>query len=161
MPSGSTKHKLAFKGATIMGNLTRYTSSDLPALLDKISKNSIGMNDYLNRVFDLHETTSNYPPYNLITVSNVESRLELALAGFKKKEVNVYTQDGKLFVEGQKEDKETETNYLHKGLAQRSFTRAWTLSDDTEVRSVDFEDGLLSITLGRIVPTHHQRKDWF
>ena len=144
-----------------MGNLTRYTSSDLPALLDKISKNSIGMNDYLNRVFDLHETTSNYPPYNLITVSNTESRLELALAGFKKKEVNVYTQDGKLFVEGQKEDKETETNYLHKGLAQRSFTRAWTLSDDTEVRSVDFEDGLLSVTLGRIVPTHHQRKDWF
>ena len=144
-----------------MGNLTRYTSSDLPALLDKISKNSIGMNDYLNRVFDLHETTSNYPPYNLITVSNTESRLELALAGFKKKEVNVYTQDGKLFVEGQKEDKETKTTYLHKGLAQRSFTRAWTLSDDTEVRSVDFEDGLLSITLGRIVPTHHQRKDWF
>ena len=144
-----------------MGNLTRYTSSDLPALLDKISKNSIGMNDYLNRVFDLHETTSNYPPYNLITVSNTESRLELALAGFKKKEVNVYTQDGKLFVEGQKEDKETDTNYLHKGLAQRSFTRAWTLSDDTEVRSVDFEDGLLNITLGRIVPTHHQRKDWF
>jgi molecular chaperone IbpA len=144
-----------------MGNLTRYTSSDLPALLDKISKNSIGMNDYLNRVFDLHETTSNYPPYNLITVSNTESRLELALAGFKKKEVNVYTQDGKLFVEGQKEDKETETNYLHKGLAQRSFTRAWTLSDDTEVRSVDFEDGLLTIILGRIVPTHHQRKDWF
>ena len=140
-----------------MGNLTRYTSSDLPALLDKISKNSIGMNDYLNRVFDLHETTSNYPPYNLITVSNTESRLELALAGFKKKEVNVYTQDGKLFVEGQKEDKETETTYLHKGLAQRSFTRAWTLSDDTEVRSVDFEDGLLNITLGRIVPTHHPR----
>ena len=85
----------------------------------------------------------------------------MALAGFKKKEVNVYTQDGKLFVEGQKEDKETETTYLHKGLAQRSFTRAWTLSDDTEVRSVDFEDGLLTIILGRIVPTHHQRKDWF
>ena len=144
-----------------MGNLTRYTSSDLPALLDKISKNSIGMNDYLNRVFDLHETTSNYPPYNLVQVSNVESRLELALAGFKKAEVNVYTQDGKLFIEGQKEDKETETNYLHKGLAQRSFTRAWTLSDDTEVRSVTFDDGLLSVVLGRIVPTHHQRKDWF
>ena len=144
-----------------MGNLTRYTSSDLPALLDKISKNSIGMNDYLNRVFDLHETTSNYPPYNLVTVSNVESRLELALAGFKKKQVNVYTQDGKLFVEGQREDGETGTEYVHRGVAQRSFTRAWTLSDETEVRSVSFEDGLLSITLGRIVPTHHQRKDWF
>ncbi len=144
-----------------MNTLARYTASDIPALLDKISKNSIGMNEYLNRVFDLHETTTNYPPYNLVQVSNVESRLEIALAGFKKKEVNVYTQDGKLFVEGQKEDKETETTYLHKGLAQRSFTRAWTLSDDTEVRSVDFEDGFLTLTLGRIVPQHHQRKDWF
>tara|TARA_A100001201_G_scaffold19973_2_gene22355 strand:+ start:710 stop:1144 length:435 start_codon:yes stop_codon:yes gene_type:complete len=144
-----------------MNTLARYTASDLPVLLDKISKNSIGMNEYLNRVFDLHETTSNYPPYNLVQVSNVESRLELALAGFKKAEVYVYTQDGKLFIEAQKEDKETETNYLHKGLAQRSFTRAWTLSDDTEVRSVTFEDGLLSIELGRIVPEHHKRKDWF
>ena len=143
-----------------MTNLTRYTAADLPTLLDKISKNSIGMNEYLNRVFDLHETTSNYPPYNIVQVSNVESRLELALAGFRKAEVNVYTQDGKLFIEGQKEDKETDTNYLHKGLAQRSFTRAWTLSDDTEVRSVDFEDGLLTVTLGRIVPDHHKRKDY-
>ena len=144
-----------------MTNLTRFTASDLPELLDKISKNSIGMNEYLNRVFDLHETTSNYPPYNLIQVSNAESRLEIALAGFKKKEVNVYTQDGKLFIEGQKEDKETGTNYVHRGMAQRSFTRSWTLSDETEVRSVEFEDGLLSIVLGRIVPNHHQRKDWF
>ena len=144
-----------------MTNLTRFTASDLPELLDKISKNSIGMNEYLNRVFDLHETTSNYPPYNLVQVSNVESRLELALAGFRKAEVNVYTQDGKLFIEGQKEDKETGTNYIHRGMAQRSFTRSWTLSDETEVRSVEFEDGLLTIVLGRIVPTHHQRKDWF
>ena len=120
-------------------------------MLDRINKNSIGMDEYLNRVFDLHETTSNYPPYNLVTVSNVESRLELALAGFKKKQVNVYTQDGKLFVEGQREDGETGTEYVHRGVAQRSFTRAWTLSDETEVRSVSFEDGLLSITLGRIV----------
>ena len=143
-----------------MTNLTRYTAADLPALMDKITKNSIGMDEYFDRLFHLHETTSNYPPYNLVQVNNVESRLELALAGFKKKEVYVYTQDGKLFIEGQKEDKETDTNYLHKGLAQRSFTRAWTLSDDTEVRSVDFEDGLLTVTLGRIVPEHHKRKDY-
>ena len=61
----------------------------------------------------------------------------------------------------EKEDKENDTTYVHRGVAQRSFTRAWTLSDETEVRSVTFEDGLLSITLGRIVPQHHQRKDWF
>jgi molecular chaperone IbpA len=160
MPQGSTKHKLAFKGATIMTNIARYTAADLPALMEKITRNSINMDEYFDRLFHLHETTSNYPPYNLVQVNNVESKLELALAGFKKKEVYVYTQDGKLFIEGQKEDKETETNYLHKGLAQRSFTRAWTLSDDTEVRSVDFEDGLLTVTLGRIVPDHHKRKDY-
>ena len=141
-------------------NIQRYSAADLPALMEKITRNSINMDEYFDRLFHLHETTSNYPPYNLVQVNNVESRLELALAGFKKKEVYVYTQDGKLFVEGQKEDKETDSNYLHKGLAQRSFTRAWTLSDDTEVRSVDFEDGLLTITLGRIVPEHHKRKDY-
>ena len=143
-----------------MTNLTRYNAADLPTLMDKITRNSIGLDEYFDRLFTLHETNSNYPPYNLVQINNLQSRLELALAGFKKKEVFVYTQDGKLFVEGQKEDKETESNYLHKGLAQRSFTRSWTLSDETEVTSVEFEDGLLSITLGRVVPDHHKRKDY-
>jgi HSP20 family molecular chaperone IbpA len=160
MPKGSTKHKLAFKGATIMTNLTRYTAADLPALFDRINRNSIGLDEYFDRLFNLHETTSNYPPYNLVQLSNVESRLELALAGFKKEEVNVYTEYGKLFVEGQKEDKESDTHYVHKGLAQRSFKRSWTLSDDTEVRAVTFEDGLLTIVLGKVVPDHHARRDY-
>ena len=144
-----------------MGNLTKYNAANINQLLDRINRNSIGMDEYFGRLFDLHETTSNYPPFNLIQVSNVESRLELALAGFKKKEVNVYTQDGKLFVEGQREDGESGNEYIHRGVAQRSFTRTWTLAEDTEVRSVEFEDGLLTIVLGRIVPEHHQRKDWF
>ena len=144
-----------------MGSIQRYRSADLPDLMDKIVKNSIGMDDYFDRFFNLHETQVNYPPYNLIHVNNVESRLEIALAGFKKKEVNVYTEYGKLFIEGQKEDKETGTEYAHKGLAQRSFKRAWTLSDETEVRDVKFEDGLLTVTLGKIVPEHHARKNWF
>jgi molecular chaperone IbpA len=143
-----------------MTNLARYTAADLPTLLDKITRNSIGMDEYFDRLFNLHETTSNYPPYNLVQVSNVESRLELALAGFKKEEVNVFTEYGKLFVEGQKEDRETDTRYVHKGLAQRSFKRAWTLSDDTTIKDVTFEDGLLTITLGKIVPEHHVRKDY-
>ena len=143
-----------------MTNLSRYASADLPTLMDRITRNSIGMDEYFDRLFNLHETTSNYPPYNLVQISSVESRLELALAGFSKKEVLVYTQDGKLFIEGQKEDKETDTNYLHKGLAQRSFTRTWTLADDTEVTSVNFEDGLLTVILGRIVPESHKRKDY-
>ena len=144
-----------------MGNLTKYNAANISQLLDRINRNSIGMDEYFDRLFNLQESASNYPPYNLVQVSNTESRLELALAGFKEKEVNVYTQDGKLFVEGQREDGETGTNYVHRGVAQRSFTRSWTLSDETEVRSVAFEDGLLTITLGRIVPEHHLRKDWF
>ena len=143
-----------------MGNLTRYHAADLSSLLDRINRNSIGLDEYFDRVFKQHETTSNYPPYNLVQVSNVESRLELALAGFKKEEVNVYTEYGKLFVDGKKEDGETETTYVHRGMAQRSFTRSWTLSDETEVRSVSFEDGLLIITLGKVVPDHHARKDY-
>jgi len=143
-----------------MINLSRYTSADLPALMDRINRNSIGMDEYFDRLFNLHETTSNYPPYNLVQINSIESRLELALVGFAKKEVLVYTQDGKLFIEGQKEDKETETNYLHKGLAQRSFTKTWSLADDTEVSSVNFEDGLLTVILGRIVPESHKRKDY-
>ena len=144
-----------------MGNLMKYNAANIDQLLDRINKNSIGMDEYFDRLFTLHETTTNYPPYNLIQVSNVESRLELALAGFKKKQVNVYTQDGKLFVEGQREDGESGKEYIHRGVAQRSFTRTWTLSDETEVRSVTFEDGLLSITLGKVVPEAHKRKDWF
>ena len=143
-----------------MTNLARYTAADLPTLLDKITRNSIGMDEYFDRLFHLHETTSNYPPYNLVQVSNVESRLELALAGFKKEEVHVYTEYGKLFIEGQKEDKESDANYVHKGLAQRSFKRAWTMADDTEVSNVTFEDGLLAIQLRKIVPDHHARKDY-
>tara|TARA_B100001564_G_scaffold352785_1_gene360733 strand:+ start:4851 stop:5285 length:435 start_codon:yes stop_codon:yes gene_type:complete len=144
-----------------MGDLTRYNAANMNQLLERINRNSIGMDEYFNRLFTLHETTTNYPPYNLIQVSDTESRLELALAGFKKEQVNVYTQDGKLFIEGQREDGETETNYVHRGVAQRSFTRSWTMAEDTEVRSVKFEEGLLTIEMGRVVPEHHIRKDWF
>lgn len=142
-----------------MTDLTRYGASNIDQFLDRVHRNSIGMNEYFDRLYSLHETNTNYPPYNLIQVSNVESRLEIALAGFKKEEVNVYKEFGKLFVEGQKEVKE-DTKYAHRGLAQRSFTRAWTLSDDTEVRSVTFENGLLTIDLGKVVPEHHARKDY-
>jgi len=142
-----------------MGTLSRYHAENLPALLDKISKNSIGMDDYLNRFWDL-DTSSNYPPYNIVQVNNVESRLEIALAGFKKDEVRVYTEFGKLYVEGKKEESKDVGEFVHKGLAQRSFTRVWSLTDDTEIRGVGFTDGLLVIELGKIVPDHHARKDY-
>ena len=142
-----------------MGTLSRYHAANLPELFEKINRNSIGLDDYLNRFWDL-DTASNYPPYNIVQVNNVESRLEIALAGFKKKEVKVFTEFGKLYVEGKKEESKDAGEFIHKGLAQRSFQRVWTISDDTEVRSVKFEDGLLTVELGKIVPEHHSRKEY-
>ena len=142
-----------------MTQLQRYNAADLPALMEKITKNSIGLDNYFDDFFKI-QTPSNYPPYNLVQLNNHESRLEVALAGFKKDEVKVYTEFGKLHVEGNKEEKETDVEYTHRGLAQRSFTRTWQLSDDCEVRQVVFADGLLSIELGKVVPEKHARKDY-
>ena len=141
-----------------MNSITRYRSADLPQLMDRITKNSIGLDDFFESFFDTN-VTSNYPPYNLIHVNNVESRLEIALAGFKKKEVKVYSEYGKLYVTAEKADKD-DSQYVHKGLAQRSFEKAWTISDDVEVTDVAFADGLLTIKLGKIVPEHHARREY-
>ena len=142
-----------------MTNLARYHAANLPDLFDKITKNSIGMDDYLNRFWE-DTTTSNYPPYNLIQLNNHESKLEIALAGFKKNEIKVYTEFGKLYVQGKKEESKDVGEFVHKGLAQRSFERVWTVTDDTKVGSVKFEDGLLTVELNKIVPEHHARKEY-
>ena len=142
-----------------MGTLAQYHAANLPELFEKIQRNSIGIDDYLNRFWE-SETTSNYPPYNIVQVNNVESRLEIALAGFKKDELQVFTEFGKLYVEGKKEESKDVGEFVHKGLAQRSFSRVWTIADETEVRDVRFTDGLLLVQLGKIVPEHHARKDY-
>ena len=141
-------------------NLARYHAANLPELIEKINRNSIGMDEYLNRFWDGVETTSNYPPYNIIEINNVESRLEVALAGFKKAELKVFTEFGKLHVQGTKEKQEDDRTFRHRGVAARDFSRVWTLSDDTEIRGVEFTDGLLVVQLGKIVPDHHARKDY-
>ena len=142
-----------------MNTLARYHAANLPELFDKITKNSLGMDEYLNQFWD-STTTSNYPPYNLVQLNNHESKLEIALAGFKKDELKVFTEFGKLYVEGKKEATEDVGEFVHKGLAQRSFERVWTITDDTEIGSVKFEDGLLTVELKKIVPEHHARKEY-
>ena len=143
-----------------MTYLTKYHAANLPELMEKITRNGIGMDDYLNRFWESDMNKSNYPPYNLVQLNNHESKLEIALAGFKKDEVKVYTEFGKLYVEGKKEESKDVGEFVHKGLAQRSFQRVWTITDDTEVGSVSFDDGLLVVDLNKIVPEHHTRKDY-
>ena len=140
-----------------MNTLARYTASDLPALLDKISKNSIGMNEYLNRVFDLHETTTNYPPYNIVKLNAISQQLQIALAGFRKEDIEVAIEKKVLTVRVS-HSYETEGEYIHKGIAQRSFSRNWQLSNDTEIEDVTYIDGLLRITLTKNVPEEERRR---
>ena len=142
-----------------MDTLAKYHANNLPELMEKIRTNGIGLDDYFNRFWD-ESTKENYPPYNLIQLNNHESTLEIALAGFKKDDLKVFTEFGKLHVEGKKETSETDGTFVHKGLAQRSFKRVWTVSDDTKVGSVKFEDGLLTVQLNKIVPDHHARKEY-
>ena len=134
-----------------------YRAKDLAELFDKITTNSIGLDRTIQNFWE--STNSSYPPFNIIQENNHESTLEIALAGFKKKEVKVYTEHGKLIVEGKKDEKK-ENEYVHRGMAQRSFQRGWQLTDDVEIKEVVFDDGLLSIHLGKIVPEHHARKDY-
>ena len=142
-----------------MPALARYHSANLPELMKLIRQNGIGMDDYLDRFFN-ESPQSNYPPYNLIQLNNHESKLEIALAGFKKDELKVFTEFGKLYVEGKKEATEIDGTFVHQGLAQRSFQRVWTVTDDTKIGSVEFVDGLLTVELKKIVPDHHARKDY-
>jgi molecular chaperone IbpA len=143
-----------------MALLAKYNTTNLQKFLDDIDKYSIGMDEWFHRFNSLHQTETNYPPYNVIQESNIEFRLEVALAGFKSSEITVFTENNKLFIEGDREvnsDKE----YVHHGIATRSFKRSWTISDDVEVKSVHFEDGLLSISLTKIIPEHQKKKVWF
>ena len=142
-----------------MTTLMKYNAANLSQLLDRINRNSIGMEEYFDRVLNAVDASSNYPPYNVIQEEEGFT-LELALAGFKKEEVNVYTESGKLFVEGQREDSGSTANYIHRGVAQRSFTRSWALAEDQEVGSVKFEDGLLTVFISKVIPEAHKRKDY-
>ena len=139
--------------------LTKYNTGNIDKFLNDIEKYSIGMDEWFNRFDTVHESTTNYPPYNLIKESETEFRLELALAGYKKEDIRVYTEWNKLSIEAVKKEKTQDTGeYLHNGLARRAFTRTWTPSDDVKVSDVKFGDGLLVIKLNRVIPEHQKRK---
>lgn len=143
-----------------MTNLATYNPSDVNKWLNDVQTYSIGLDEWFNRLSTRHYTEANYPVYNLVKErGGANYQLEVALAGFKKEEITVETADGKLFVIG-KVDKDESVEYIHRGLSKRSFNRSWTLSDDVEITSVDFSDGLLVIKFQRIIPEHQKLKKW-
>lgn len=145
-----------------MTTLTTYNwpkTTDLTKWMNEVQSYSIGLDEWFNRLATSHYSEANYPVYNLVKETSINYRLEIALAGFKKEEISVETADGKLFVTG-KVDKDDCVEYIHRGLSKRSFNRNWTLSDDVEITSVDFNEGLLVIKFQRIIPEHQKLKKW-
>jgi molecular chaperone IbpA len=140
-----------------MNTLVRYNTGNIEKFLNDIDKYFIGGDEWLHRFGTIHESSANYPPYNLIKESNVDFRLEIALAGYKREDIEVTTEWNKLFVEAKKSG-DSDDEYLHQGLAKRAFTRTWTLSDDVVVGDVSYVDGLLIVKLNRVIPDHQKKK---
>lgn len=98
---------------------------------------------------DTH-SSSNYPPYNIVKIDEENFQIEMAVAGFDKKEVSISKEKENLIIEGEQDTESKE--YVHQGLASRSFKRSFTLADDIIVKGADMKNGILVVSLERIVP---------
>ena len=137
-----------------MNTLARYHAANLPDLFDKITKNSIGMDDYLNSFFNSDFPQSNYPPYNIVKTGTYTYNIEVALAGYNKKDISVEYADGVLTIKSIKEEKsdDKKDGVIHKGIAKRYFSKSFTIADDVKIEDAELKDGLLKIYLMKIVP---------
>lgn len=111
-----------------------------------------------DRLFDLLENGSSlfsgetYPPFDLQQDGEDHYRITLAVAGFRPDEIDITAQQNLLIVSGRKSEQDDERNYIHRGIAARSFERRFALGDYVEVKGADMKDGLLLIELAREVP---------
>jgi len=110
-----------------------------------------------------HMTAANsYPPYDIVKTGSLTYDIQVALAGYSKKDISVSFEDNILKIESvkSKEEKEVEDNdgVLHKGIAKRSFSKGFTIADDVEVKGAELKDGLLKVSLEKIVPDHKKAR---
>lgn len=116
------------------------------------------MFDHLDMVHNHipHLTANNYPPYNIVKTGSLTYDIEVALAGYGKKDISINFEDNVLKIESvkSKDEKEVEENegMLHKGIAKRMFTKSFTIAEDVEIKGAELKDGLLKVSLERIVP---------
>jgi len=105
------------------------------------------------------ETVSDkFPPHNIIKVNDTDYMVELAIAGFDEKEIDITVKDGLMTVKGEKQQADNEVNYLHKGIGTRSFSKTIRLADTIEVQGAAFKNGILSIGLENIIPESKKPK---
>ena len=118
---------------------------------------SIGFNslfDDFDRMLDSSEFVSNYPPYNINKVKDNDYKIEVALAGFDKKDIVVEAKDNTLTIRSKREDKANKEvdGVVHRGIASRQFTRSFALGDNIKVNDAKLENGLLTVDLEREIP---------
>jgi molecular chaperone IbpA len=99
-----------------------------------------------------HQINNNYPPYNIIKHDENTYGLEVAVTGFAPEEVTVEIDQNQLVIKGERQKDAEQTNYIHRGLASRDFTRSWTLAEHMEVGEGRIKNGVLTIELKRVVP---------
>jgi len=117
-------------------------------------RSSIGF-DHLARMLDEASTfeTPTYPPYNIERMGDDEYLISLAIAGFSSDDVNIEVKGNDLTITGKKTDKPNgKKEYLHQGIAGRSFQQTFQLADHVEVKGAELNEGLLQISLQRVVP---------
>ena len=106
--------------------------------------------------------TTNFPPYNIVKTGKETYDVELALAGFNKKDIEVQYEDNLLTVKSKKSEKVEETdvdgNIIHRGISKRFFSKSFTIANDVEVKGAELKDGLLTIALERIIPEAKKAK---
>jgi len=109
--------------------------------------------DRVARLFadSIEKKAATYPPYNIIKNDENQYAIEIAVAGFTEQDIDIQVAERILYVSGQTKTKE-ETNYLHKGVAQRNFVHKFTLADTIEVKDANLNNGMLTIQLENVIP---------
>jgi molecular chaperone IbpA len=118
----------------------------------------IGFDTVLNKLHHGHKNTSNYPPYNLIKAGDDTYLIELAVAGFDEEDFDIEIHDGVLTIRADVGDIDRGVDYLHKGIAARSFERKFTLADTIEIQGVTLNMGLLTVKLQNVIPEEKKPK---
>ena len=120
------------------------------AALAQLSKALVGFDRYIN----MHQpTSSNYPPHNIVKYSDDTYAIEVAVAGFSEGEITIQLENSVLTITGNKiHDLNDKKEYLHRGLAARDFEQTWTLAEYMNVTGAEVKDGMLKISIERIVP---------
>jgi molecular chaperone IbpA len=116
----------------------------------------IGWDRHFQDLEKVMHNSTNYPPYNLVEVSEDTYMIELALAGFKKEDISVEQEKNVLTIKGSSE--EDENKYIHKGIGARAFTRTFSLSEYMNVAGVVMENGVLRVLIVKLVPEEARPK---